>query len=276
VKPGGKAARLRETLLRLLAEHAAAGALPTSARFLFYELVQRGVISKEKTGARRPDQDMSDALTRLRETGAVPWEAVADETRTLDATFTAPTVAGWVIGMLDEARIDPWDGGPVPVIITESRSLAGVLRDIAYKYAVPIASTNGQCGGFLHTQLAPALAHAKGPVIYLGDLDLAGSQIEANTRTVLERYAGPPGWERLAVTAGQVAEHSLPVITKHDRRYRDGGAHGAVETEALSQTTLTGLLTARLDDLLPGPLDAVLEREQEQRDALAAILRQLP
>jgi hypothetical protein len=278
VRPGGKAARLREALLGLLAEHEAAGELPTSGRFLFYELVQRGVISKEKTGARRPDQDMNDVLTRLREDGAVPWDWIADETRTLSTVFTAPTVAGWMSRVLGQARIDPWQDGPVPVIITESRSLAGVLRGIAYKYAVPIASTNGQCGGFLHTKLAPALADAAGPVIYLGDLDLAGDQIEANTRTVLEELAGagPLAWERLAITSEQVTGHGLPVITKHDRRYRDGGRHEAVETEALSQTVLTGLLTSRLGELLPGPLDAVLEREREQRAALAAILGRLP
>jgi hypothetical protein len=267
-----KIGRLRSALLDLLGEHDAAGALPTSARFLFYELVQRGVISKEKTGARRPDQDMADALTQLREAGTIPWDWIADETRTLDATLTAPTVAGWMSLMLEQARIDPWAGGPVPVIITESRSLAGVLRDIAYLYAVPIASTNGQCGGFLHTQVAPALTDAKGPVIYLGDLDLAGGQIEANTRAVLEGYAGPLPWERLAVTTAQVSEHGLPVITKHDRRYRDGGVHEAVETEALSQTVLTGLLTSRLDELLPEPLDDVLEREARQRAALARLL----
>jgi hypothetical protein len=265
----GKAARLRAALLGLLAEHEADGALPTSARFLFYELVQRGVISKERTGARRADQDMSDALTQLRESRQVPWESIADETRSLDATYAAATVARWMSAMLEDARIDPWDG-EAPLILTESRSLAGVLRDIAYKYAVPIASTNGQCGGFLHTMIAPA---AKGRrVIYLGDLDLAGGQIEANTRMVLESCTGPLEWERLAITAGQAGEYGLPVIAKHDRRYRPAREHGAVETEALSQAVLTGLLTDCLDGLLPEPLEDVLEREQAQRDALAMIL----
>ena len=46
----------------------------TSGRFLFYELEGIGVVSKEATGKRRPDQDMSDALTRLREVGAIPWD----------------------------------------------------------------------------------------------------------------------------------------------------------------------------------------------------------
>jgi hypothetical protein len=268
----GKAARLREALLDLLAEHKTDGALPTSARFLFYELVARGIVSKAQTGARRPDQDMNDALTQLRESGEVPWAWVVDETRSLDHIYAAPTVAAWVQDALKDARIDPWGDEPGPLILTESRSLAGVLRRIAFMYAVPIASTNGQCGGFLHTKVGPEVADSGRAVIYLGDLDLAGGQIEANTRRVIERYAGPVGWERLAITEAQVTERGLPKIAKHDRRYNDGGLHEAVETEALSQQVLTRMLTDHLDALLPEPLEDVQEREREQRDELARLL----
>jgi hypothetical protein len=80
-------------------------------------------------------------------------------------------------------------------------------------------------------------------------------------------------WERLALTKEQVAHYNLPIIIKHDRRYKDGGAHEAVETEALRQTVLIEILRARLDALLPEPLSRVLEREQSQRKRLAALLR---
>jgi hypothetical protein len=45
-----KIGTLRALLLALLEEHERDGALPTSARFLYYELVQRGQQSKERTG----------------------------------------------------------------------------------------------------------------------------------------------------------------------------------------------------------------------------------
>jgi hypothetical protein len=57
-RPDSKGGRLQRIVLELLREHEQAGAIPTSARFLFYELVQRGVLSKEKTGAQRPDQPL--------------------------------------------------------------------------------------------------------------------------------------------------------------------------------------------------------------------------
>jgi len=44
---------------------------PTLGSF-FYELVQRGQLSKEKTGAWRPDQDLIEALKKIRDRGQIP------------------------------------------------------------------------------------------------------------------------------------------------------------------------------------------------------------
>jgi hypothetical protein len=152
-----KIGRLRASLLELLAEHQRSQALPTSARFLFYELVQRGILSKErKTQGRRPDQNMSDALTDLRENDDVPWEWIVDETRSLEDSRGASSVREWMLDVLPGARLDPW-AGDAPLILTESRSLAGVLRRLVDDYAVLIAATNGQVGGFLHTEIIPIL-----------------------------------------------------------------------------------------------------------------------
>jgi hypothetical protein len=96
-------------------------------------------------------------------------------TREIEDFTGSPTVAKDWLGYLDNACIDPWRG-QVPFIITESRSLAGVLRDMCADYRIRIASTNGQVGGFLHTELAPRLSEGD-RVGYLGDLDLAGGDI---------------------------------------------------------------------------------------------------
>jgi hypothetical protein len=262
---------LRERLFELLQEHERDGAIPTSARFLFYELVQRGQLSKEKTGARRPDQDLHVALTDLREDGRIPWDWIVDETRSVEDYTGYHTVKEGVLAQLPYTKLDPWRGRS-PFILTESRSLAGVLRPIVQEYRVRISSTNGQCGGHLRTEIAPRLQPGD-RVVYLGDLDLSGGQIEGNTRRVLEQVIGGPlQWERLALTEVQVRAYNLPVIIKHDRRYSDGRPHEAVETEALRQTVLMDILRARLDELLPEPLERVLERERRQRRQIAALL----
>ena len=61
--PGWKAAALREAVHKLLLAHEERNELPTSNRFLFYELVQLGVLDKTKTRqtGRGDDQNRSDA-----------------------------------------------------------------------------------------------------------------------------------------------------------------------------------------------------------------------
>ena len=275
---------LQRACLALLLEHAKRRELPTSGRFLFYELVARELVDKSATrgtgrAGRGVDQDIADALLDLRERGIVPWSWVVDETRDVSSVIVAPTIEEWVRDALqDRARIDPWDG-QAPLIITESRSLRGVLAPLAEEYAADITSTNGQVGGFLVTEVAPLLADSKRPVGYLGDLDFSGGHIEDNTRDYLTRYAeGWDGeWTRLAVTDVQVRAYDLTVIRKWDQRTRS--YHDAVETEALSQTVIVGLVRDWLDALLRvaglAPLSDVLERQALERAAVLDALDEM-
>ena len=92
---------------------------------------------------------MIDALTDLRNRGEIPWDAIIDETRSLDDFTGFQSIADGVDAYMNAIRIDPWNGD-APLVLTESRSLAGVLRALTREYAVMIAPTNGQYGGFLH------------------------------------------------------------------------------------------------------------------------------
>jgi hypothetical protein len=279
-----KIGRLRDALMELWAEHKAAGMLPTSARFLFYELETRGVVSKVQTGKRRPDQDVIDALTDLREAGRIPWDDIIDETRTVEDYSGAGDVRQWVLSVLERARIDPWAGVPrkgkmyvgasphVPLVITESRSLAGALRNVVSEFSARIASTNGQASGFLRTRVADKLSFGQ-LILYFGDLDFSGGHIEANTRRVLERNFCKPDalrWERLALTEAQARQYKLTPIRKFDKR--DGKHHDAIETEALSQSVIVETLRTRLTGLLPEPLARVRAREEHQRRRLRRLL----
>jgi hypothetical protein len=271
-KPASKIGALRDLLFALLQQHQRDGMIPTNARFLYYELVNRGQISKERTGARRSDQNLHDALTDIREDGRIPWNWIVDETRSVEDYTGYQTVKQGVLARLPYINLDPWRGR-APLILCESRSLAGVLRPIIIEHRNRIASTNGQCGGFLRTDVAPLLQPGD-EVGYLGDLDLAGGHIEDNTRRVLEReIGGGLCWERIALTEEQVERYDLPKIIKRDRRYKDERPHEAVETEAIGQRVLIGILRAWLEMRLPEPLGRVQEREARQRRQIAALLQ---
>ncbi len=269
--PDSNKGRLQRACLKVLQQHERDGALPTNGRFIFYELEGLGTVSKVKTGARSAGQNLTDALLHLRDAGVVPWDWIVDETREMEVWHYADSVAEYLLDILPQARIDPWGGQPAPVIITESRSLAGVLRRHASRYLAPITSTNGQARGHLHTEVAPALVSGQ-RVLYFGDYDWQGGQIEENTRRVLERLVGPLDWTRLAITEAQVQERDLSVINKPDRRYRPVRYHDAVETEALGQTEIVEICCGCLDSLLPEPLKDVLEREKLQRRPMLDLL----
>jgi hypothetical protein len=270
--------KMRKRALELLEDHEVNGEIPTSVRFIFYEMVQRGWLSKETPErtdgrkGRRPDQDLCDAIFDLRERGVIPWDWIVDETRSLNSYLgDASTIKQAVLDILPYMTLDPWKGD-APFVITESRSLAGVQRATVRDYRSQITATNGQVGGFLRTKVAPQLWIGR-RVLYEGDWDHSGGLIEANTRRVLEReIGGPLRWERLALTEEQVDAYNLPKIIKHDRRYNDGKPHEAVETEALRQHVIVGLLRDRLDELLPAPLDRVHERERRQRAEVRRML----
>jgi hypothetical protein len=269
--PDTKLGQMRQIAYDLLQEHVADGMIPTSIRFLYYELVVRGICSKTKVDSRSPSGLLTTALTDLRKRGVILWDDIVDETRSVENYIGAADIKTGIKDILEQVRLDPWEGEP-PFAIVESRSLAGALRDICNRYCVRLAATNGQVGGFLHTDVIPLLEEGS-RVLYMGDWDLAGEDIEHNTRDVLEQEVGALQWERLALTTEQVEEYDLPRITKTDRRFRDGrGEHEAVETEALSQSVITNLLKTRLDELLPEPLERVLEREARQRRAVAKLL----
>jgi hypothetical protein len=281
-RPGTLARRMQDAVLGVLSEHEANGEIPTSGRFVFYELEGRGIVRKSQRGESRRgcaddprEQEITDALGYLRDRDLIPWPWIVDETRQLYEWNHAPFVADYVTDAVDRARINPWGGEP-PLLLVESRSLAGVLRPMASDYLVPIAATNGQARGFLHTEIAPIMRDNDREALYLGDWDHQGHQIEDNTRRVLEREAGREiHWTRVAITPEQIAERDLTPIVKRDNRYSPALVHEAWETEALGQSTIVRLVREALDRLLPEPLADVQEREHAQREQLRRVLAEI-
>jgi hypothetical protein len=282
--PETKAGRLQRACLELLKQHERDDTLPTNGRFLFYELEQRGVVPKHSDGKRQPRQDITDALTYLRDHGIIPWSWIDDPTRTLDAWLFASSVYEYASEAVERARIDLWNGENPPLYLFESRAAWAVCRDLFSEYLVPNAPCGGQCRGFLVNEIAPLLETNNRRVRYIGDYELRGpaDQIEAHTKKVLEEHAGrtftSETWTKIALTDAQVrARPRLREleITKHDKRYKPPKAYQAVECEALSQKVLLDIIRKDLNKLLPEPLEDVRVREEGQRENLRAALRRI-
>ena len=275
--PDSARGKLQRICLELLREHEQQGkdGLPTNNRFLAYELIQRGILTKQnRKGARRGDQNLHEALTHLREVGLVPWGWITDETRSLSDYTGWPKIADWATSLVEYVRLDPWRG-KAPFVLTES-SLA--LGRVAQSGAGIRRKTGGDQWA---SRRLPAYRHCPTTkpgdrILYCGDWDWQGHQIENNTRSVLERLIGGElDWTRIALTEDQVQQYNLRplAIMKADRRYKPVRYHEAIETEALKQSVIVGIIREQLDSLLPEPLATVLERERRQRASMRRVLR---
>jgi putative DNA primase/helicase len=80
-KPDTKAGRLQRARLERVFAHWDEDALPTSARFIYYELTQSGVVLKKDESAdgkgQRPDQPVINALSDLRKRGVISNETAS-------------------------------------------------------------------------------------------------------------------------------------------------------------------------------------------------------
>jgi hypothetical protein len=257
--PDSIAGQLRTELTRRVQEHDKAGELPTSKRVIYYEVKQE--VPRLITAKVRPDNYVIAILTQLCEDGVIPWDAV-DETRNVEDYSGFDTIIKGMLTVLDDFRLCPWAGAP-PIVICESRSLAGVLRVHAREYRVLITSTNGQVNAFLRTKLKDRMRSQR--VLYFGDYNRAGTQIEDNTRRILTAELGELEWERLALTEKQVKRYHLPVKGVIDRRRRNNQHGESVECEAMRQTRIVGILRDKLDALLPVSLERIQKKEERER-----------
>jgi hypothetical protein len=251
--------------------------IPTDERFLFYELEQKGAKRKKAAheGGRKSTQDLTDAVTHLRNIGAIPWEWIVDNSRQFYEWEYDDSIADCLARAVNGARLDRWAGTVRPVIITESKGVAGVLeRGVARQYLTAVTGV-GNCHGFLITRVARALADENTRVLYVGDYDGRGHDIENHIQRVLERATGRTfdndTWERVALTKDQTDDlraRGVEPIMKVDNRRRDKRPYEAYEAEALGQRPIENLVRAKLEELIPESLDSVRVREETEREEI--------
>jgi hypothetical protein len=272
--PDEKAYQGRKLLHDFLLVKKANDEIPTNNRFVDYEWKQKGWVIDTPTG--RTDgfppfgtTDLNDYLTWLREQDIVPWSWIEDESRSIACWDYSDSVIEGLREDVEYQRLNPWGNDKLPPLVAcESAATAGVLKKAVQPYRCPIMGTSGQTAGFLHTQVVPLMTPWR-DVIYVGDLNRVGLDIEANTRRIIGG-----DWHRLGITEEQAEEAEIEGVWKIDGRDKVGG--WSWEAESLGQSRLTKILTDKLDSMLPEPLKAVQAREKEQQEAATAFLTTYP
>lgn len=254
----------------LLVEFDARGIRPT-LRTIFYGLVARGRIPNTRAAYKR----LSHVLVKARKGGRFPWDFLVDRTRysldyfddsypnegdlawveavcreKLEGISLERVVAAYFGGISVSRHVGRWARQPVvPEIWLEKDALAKTIEAWVADESVTIRVNRGYPSWtFIYDNVCELRRklynHERVELLYLGDLDPSGEDIERFLRDALDYFDLKEGinLRRVAVTREQVERYGLPprpedaeTIRKLERdpRSRDYLCEYVVELDAL-------------------------------------------
>jgi hypothetical protein len=187
---------------------------PTSVRHAYYAAIARGLVEKDTAATKRMNYGIVQrAILNLRRAGDIPYEDIVDSTRWMLKRASYFDIQQAAKHWAQTYRRDHWLRGDVNVEVwCESQSIAGVLQEITADKGVALFPTKGYSSEtFAYGAAMNWRDGLRDPVVlYVGDLDLHGKQIEKDLRTKLEGFYGESViWSRVGLTEDQVARHHL-------------------------------------------------------------------
>lgn len=244
-------------------------------RTLFYQLVSDDKV--ENTF--RAYKNLGNTLTKARDAGMFPWDALVDNNREYHAGWRTNDTLESVLSDLT-IWLNLWEGqGNYVEIWVEKDAQAGTVEVAANKYRCHWMA----CKGYLSATMAFnagkrfAYHHRQGKtchLIHLGDHDPSGIDMTRDNGARIEKYAGGFGVDlnvhRIALNYDQVEQYNPPpnAAKLTDPRAADYIAeHGEVswELDALKPKILVPIITSKLESLID--LDMMNERREEEEDS---------
>lgn len=235
-------------------------------RQLYYRLVSRKIFSNTLNSYKR----LSRIMVKAREQGDVPINCLEDRSRRVlgrgDGGYSSAEefLAHKLKSIRDSWKgftMPMWDDQPIRVLISlEKGALSRLVSKVANMYSVRTFPTRGY-PSFTYVQRMASyvrrrLKGKKTIVLYLGDFDPSGVDIERDLTERLDRYeAGDFVVKRIALTREQILEHQLPplMVKKSDSRAPSFiAAYGdeSVELDALDPNILQHLVADAIEDYI--------------------------
>jgi hypothetical protein len=223
-------------------------------RQLYYRLVSRLLIPNTVNSYKR----LSRTMVKAREDGDVPVNCLEDRSRrVLGRGDVGYGSAEEYLKMRIESLQDSWKGFTMPMwddqlrnvlISLEKDALSRLVSRIANKYSVRTFPTRGYPSFSYVQEMSRYITSRPGGrhsiVLYYGDFDPSGVDIERDLTERLEKY-GAKDFEvhRVALTVDQIRQYDLPPMpVKRSDARADGflAEHGdrAVELDALDPNLL--------------------------------------
>jgi hypothetical protein len=269
---------------------------PTSIRHTYYAAVVRGLVPKTENGYVKVQR----AVLKLRREGTLPYSTIVDNTRWMRKPRTFDSVDDALRATATVYRRALWSQSPWRLEVwCESDSIAGVIYEVTEQWDVPLMVTRGQSSETFAYNAAEAWADTpdRTPfVLYIGDLDPAGVEIEESLQTKLDEFyrdlAGKlvytwPGiaardgeprlslvvpWRRVGITIEQVQDEELGIYETGTTPKKAFEHEFAWEAEALPATYLREGLDDAIAEFVDADALAVLQAaEDSEREVLESI-----
>jgi len=251
---------------------------PQSVRHEFYKMTDPRLsepVPKTDKGAGNGYRAVQDRCLKLRRSGTIPYDWIADTSRVGYFINTYSSGADFLTHVASTYRAELWGREEVATyceVWVESRSLAGVLLPICQELAVPLYPAGGFSSASFAWEAAQGL-NRKGvtKVYYAGDHDPAGVLIDVSIERELRRHLKPGvhlDFERIAVTPEQIAAYDLPTKPRKEKDKRALHIERTVEAEAMPANIMRGLLRERIEALLPDGLLASVQLAEESERAI--------
>lgn len=258
---------------------------PATVRAVCYRLFVSGVIDSMK---KSETNKVSVQLTWARETGAIPWEWVVDETRQPERTNAWKDPDAFVEAVKRSYRRDRWADQPEWVEVwSEKGTVRGTLAPVLDEYGVTFRVMHGYGSATAINQAAEETRRADRTltILYAGDWDPSGmhmSGVDLPQRLV--QYGGHVDVMRLALTKDDVCSGTLPSFsadtkTKDPRHrwYVSRFGSDCWELDALSPVLLRDRVQQAIEDRLDlKAWDRAEVAEAAERESLKTILNAWP
>jgi len=182
--------------------------MPVSVRRVFYAMVTREVIENTMAQYKR----VSRVTLDLRRSGRLDWSLIVDDTRGTYKTHSYGNVDNCVKYALNNFRLNRWEGQLEHVQVwVEKRGHVSILYPITDSLDVVLVENGGRKA---ITEEAVEPFHTaqesgrRNRIIYVGDYDPSGLQMDENMRNQLAQWGVEVEWERVALTFDHI--QSLP------------------------------------------------------------------
>jgi hypothetical protein len=241
---------------------------PCSVRNVYYRAVVAGIVPKTDNGYNIVQRD----VVELRRSGMIPFPWIVDYSRLVRKPTVFDSIEAALANTARHYRRDLWSFSDVRIEVwTESQSIASVVASVTDEWALPLMATKGY-SSWSFTWSAAQTANYDGRhllVLYIGDHDPAGLEIESSLKESLEDHLRVPFVvRRVGVKWEHVQQYDLPGTTPK----KTYGFPLAVEAEALPAPLLRELLSDEIGRYAdPHHLQILKAAEESERAQMRAI-----